>query len=101
MTHDEKLRCLVFRPERSRPVWRNIHTFAETVVTDLAVNEHGGFQGGCRQFVVITNEPGPPGPPPVPDARRDRGPRGHNVHPLWSWLTNWEPTSKWVEVDSL
>lgn len=95
-----KLRALSFRPERSRPVWRNVHTGTETVVTDIAVNDHGGFQGGCRQHVVITDEPGPPGPPPVPDARRDRdrGPRGHNVHSLWSFLEHWEPAGRYVDV---
>lgn len=90
--------ALAFRPERNRPVWRNRHTGAETVIVDLAVNDHGGFQGGCRQHVVVTNQEGPPGPPPVPDARRrDSGPRGHNVHPLWSFLVHWEPTGHYVD----
>lgn len=103
MTTEEKLTRLIFRPERSRQVWRNVHVDTRTIVTDLKVNDHGGFQGGCRQFVVVTNEPGPPGPPPVPDQRRmrDLGPRGHHVHPLWSWLQHWEPTGEFVAVEEL
>lgn len=95
------VRDLTFRPERSRPVYRNKHTGASTVVVDLAINDHGGFQGGCRQFVVITNEPPRPGPPAPPaPMRRTHGPRGANVHALWSFLQHWEPTGDrvpWTE----
>lgn len=92
----EALSNLCFRPERSRPIWRNRHTGTEVTVVDLAVNDHGGFQGGCRQHVVITDEPGPPGPPSPRDLS-GRGPRGANVYPLWSWLEHWEPTGRYVD----
>jgi hypothetical protein len=89
------LRSLAFRPERSRPVFRNRHTGREVVVEDLAVNDHGGFQGGCRQHIVITNEEPPPGLP-APTLRDRRGVRGHNVHGLWAWVEHWEPTGRYV-----
>lgn len=79
------LRSLSFRPERSRPVYRNKHTGAEVTVLDLGVDDRGGFQGGCRQHTVLTDEPGPPG---------YRGAR--NPMPLWSFLEHWESTGRWV-----
>lgn len=86
------IRKLEFRPERSRPIWRNRHTGTEVVVKDLDVDEHGGFQGGCVRFVVITNEPPPPGPICV------RGWDGQR-YSLQTFLEHWEPTGKYVEYD--
>lgn len=91
---------LCFRPERSRPIWRNVHTGKEVVVMDLAINDHGGFQGGCRQFVVVTDEPPPPGPP-LPPPIRSKGPLGANVYALWSFLQHWEPTGEYRPNDQL
>lgn len=100
MTFDDDMATLVrdlgFRPERSRPVWRNKHTGTEVVVKDLAINDHGGFQGGCRQHVVITDEAPPPGPPSPPPPR-NRGPRGANVYALDTWLRNWEPVGRYID----
>jgi hypothetical protein len=84
---DEVLRGLTFRRERSRPVFRNKHTGTEVVVLDLAVDDRGGFQGGCRQFTVVTDEPGPPG-------YKTRGP-----YSLDSFVQHWEPTGEHVPVD--
>jgi hypothetical protein len=81
------IRALSFREERSRPVWRNRHTDREVVVKDIAVDDNGGFQGGCRRFVVITNEDGPPGYP--------FGPRAYELE---RWLEHWEPTGAHVAV---
>jgi hypothetical protein len=85
---DAVLRGLTFRRERSRPVFRNKHTGTEVVVLDLAVDDRGGFQGGCRQFTVVTDEPGPPG-------YKTRGP-----YSLDSFVQHWEPTGEHVPVDS-
>jgi hypothetical protein len=85
---DAVLRGLTFRRERSRPVFRNKHTGTEVVVLDLAVDDRGGFQGGCRQFTVVTDEAGPPG-------YKTRGP-----YSLDSFVQHWEPTGEHVPVDS-
>lgn len=90
MEAGEKIRRLEFRPERSRPVWRNVHTGTEITVLDLVVNDNGGFHGGCRQFVVVTDEEPPPGPP---SPRRSAG----REHPLWAFVEHWEPTGEYVE----
>ena len=82
---------LSFRMERSRPIWRNKHTGKEVRVLDLAVDDQGVFQGGCKRFVVVTDEPNPPGPP-SPGQRDTRG---------WSldqWLLHWEPTGSYDPV---
>lgn len=87
---ENAIRDLFFRPERSRPVYRNKHTGTEVTVVDLAVNERGGFQGGCRQFVVVTDEDFPP-------PMRGRG----RVWALWSFVEHWEPTGAWIPVDEV
>lgn len=80
---------LEFRFERSRPIWRNRHTGKEVRVLDLAVDDNGGFQGGCRQFVVLTDEQPPPGP-------RSYQPWQGRRYALWAFLENWEPTGRYV-----
>jgi hypothetical protein len=56
-------------------------------VRDLAVDDHGGFQGGCRQFVVYTDE--------TIDVAGRTARRGG--YPLHHWLKHWEPIRKWVD----
>lgn len=87
------IHALSYRPERSRPVWRNRHTGKEAVVVDLFVDDNGGFQGGCRRFVVQTDEALPPGPPAPPR----KGRRNARCHDLASWLLHWEPVGRWVD----
>lgn len=92
----KKLLALESRPERSRPIWRNIHTGKEVAVRDLVVNDDGGFQGGCRHFVVLLDEPPPPGPP-HPNLRGWPG----KEWGLGGFLEHWEPTGKFKAVDEL
>lgn len=82
---------LSFLMERSRPIWRNTHTGKEVRVLDLAVDDDGGFQGGCRRFVVVTDEPLPPGPPRP-------GQRDTRAWSLDQWLLHWEPTGRYDPV---
>lgn len=90
------LRRLEFRPERSRPVWRNRHTGVTATVRSVGVDGRGGFQGGCTQFVVYLHEPPLPGPANHPG----HGYRGR-PWPLWSFLEHHEPTGEYVDVDGL
>ncbi len=88
----EAVEKLMFRPDGPRPVWRNKHTGKEAVVLDLTVDDNGGFQGGCRRFVVVIDEDGLPWKP-TPDSGEARPAYpGKRRFSVTRFLEHWEPT---------
>lgn len=96
VTELAQLARLQFRPERSRPVWRNRNTGRTVIVRSLGVDGRGGFQGGCTQFVVYLHEPPLPGPA-NPPGEEYRG----RPWSLWSFLEHHEPAGEHVDVAEL